>query len=74
MTQTKSCPQTLRIGAESEEVRYLQQQLNSNGYKLDTDAIFGEETQEAVKDFQAKNSLSVDGIVGPHTWHQLRAC
>lgn len=35
------------------------------------DGIFGPMTQEAVKEFQRSNNLTVDGIVGPKTWEKL---
>jgi peptidoglycan hydrolase-like protein with peptidoglycan-binding domain len=34
---------------------------------------FGPLTEQAVKDFQSGNSLTVDGVVGPQTWHALPA-
>ena len=52
-------------------VTELQKLLNNNGYSLDTDGIFGEKTQAAVKDYQGKNGLQVDGIVGSKTWGAL---
>src|SRR5690606_13453235 len=35
------------------------------------DGIFGPKTEDAVKKFQIMNNLSVDGIVGSHTWDKL---
>lgn len=35
------------------------------------DGIFGKLTEEAVREFQAKNNLKVDGIVGPATLVKL---
>ena len=32
------------------------------------DGIFGKKTEEAVKEFQERNGLKVDGIVDPKTW------
>ena len=52
-------------------LRYYKTLLNSNGYVLKTDGIFGERTLVAVKDYQGKNSLRVDGIVGPKTLAKL---
>ena len=41
--------------------------LQSLGYNIAADGIFGLKTYAAVRDFQAKNGLTVDGIVGPKT-------
>lgn len=35
------------------------------------DGIFGRLTEEAVKEFQKSNGLTVDGIVGNNTWRAL---
>lgn len=61
----------LSYGSQGSDVTELQKLLNQNGYKLDTDGIFGKQTQEAVKQYQQKNGLSVDGIVGNNTWGAL---
>ena len=58
-------------GSQGSDVKSLQEKLNSNGYKLDVDGIFGVKTQAAVKDYQKKNNLAVDGIVGTNTWGAL---
>lgn len=57
---------TLKIGSKGNEVKILQIRLN-----LIADGIFGPITQEAVKDFQKKNNLTTDGIVGSTTWAKL---
>ena len=58
-------------GSKGSEVTELQKLLNQNGYTLDTDGIFGTKTQSAVRDYQKKNNLAVDGIVGNNTWGAL---
>ncbi len=35
------------------------------------DGDFGPVTRDAVKAFQTKNGLTVDGLVGEETWNQL---
>ena len=69
-TQVKEMP-VLKNGSNSEVVKTLQKKLNAKGYKLTVDGIFGEKTLLAVKDFQNKNGLEVDGIVGKNTWAKL---
>lgn len=58
-------------GSRGEDVSELQRQLNNNGYNLEVDGVFGARTQEAVRDYQSKNGLAVDGIVGVNTWGAL---
>lgn len=62
---------TLRKGARGDNVTNLQQMLNKNGYNLAEDGVFGGKTLAAVRDYQSKNGLTVDGIVGNNTWGKL---
>ena len=59
---------TIRRGSKGSEVTLLQKMLN-----IQADGIFGPLTEEAVRDFQQKSRLVVDGIVGPKTWGALGA-
>ena len=61
----------LRKGARGESVKLVQTLLNSFGYELEVDGIFGRGTLNAVKDFQSKNGLAADGVVGPKTLAKL---
>ncbi|GAB6118829.1 hypothetical protein JCM16816_24260 [Thermoanaerobacter brockii subsp. lactiethylicus] len=61
----------LKLGSTGNGVKILQETLNIIGYSLVEDGQFGTRTQAAVKDFQSKNGLTVDGIVGPQTWQKL---
>lgn len=61
----------LSYGSQGEEVRKLQEALNSQGYGLSVDGIYGAKTQAAVRDYQSKNSLAVDGIAGVNTQGKL---
>ena len=61
----------ISYGSKGSDVTELQKLLNQNGYTLDVDGDFGEKTQAAVKDYQQKNNLDVDGIVGNNTWGAL---
>ena len=60
-------------GSKGSDVTELQRLLNNNGYNLSVDGDFGANTQAAVKDYQQKNGLAVDGIVGTNTWGALTA-
>lgn len=65
---------TLRIGDKGDEVRKLQDLLNSSlspSPKLVSDGVFGKNTLEAVKRYQAQKNLGIDGVVGPKTWKSL---
>lgn len=55
-------------GSVGEEVRKLQQKLKNWGYYTgEVDGIYGSKTEQAVRYFQRKNGLAVDGIAGPKT-------
>lgn len=57
-----------KYGSNSDEVRQIQQKLKNWGYYNGAvDGIFGSKTLNAVKLFQQKNGLTVDGVAGPKT-------
>jgi len=62
---------TLRYGSRGDEVKNLQNALNQAGYQLDVDGQYGQKTQAAVRDYQQKNGLAVDGVAGDNTWAAL---
>ncbi|MFT5875216.1 MAG: peptidoglycan hydrolase-like protein with peptidoglycan-binding domain [Clostridium sp.] len=68
-----SITRMLSSGSNGADVKHLQTVLNTVGYKLNADGIFGKLTVTAVKNYQEKNSLSVDGVVGPKTVASLNA-
>ena len=63
--------QTVSYGSTGQSVRQLQNALNKKGYKLDVDGVFGDKTRAAVRDYQKKNKLQLDGIAGNETWSHL---
>lgn len=64
--------QKLKLNDSNATVKYVQKRLWALGYyNGDWSGVFGSETWNAVKEFQANNSLKVDGIVGPTTWNTL---
>ena len=61
----------IAFGSTGGDVKQLQKLLNQEGYSLAEDGIYGKNTQAAVKDYQSKNNLTVDGITGSKTWASL---
>lgn len=67
-TENESVETLSKYGSRGEEVRQIQTKLKRWGYyKGNVDGIYGSQTLEAVRYFQRKNGLSVDGIAGPAT-------
>lgn len=62
---------TIRKGTRGDLVVQLQTLLAKDGSTLAIDGIFGPGTLNAVKAFQKRHGLVVDGIVGPKTWGEL---
>lgn len=62
---------TVKRGAKGNITRLIQERLNSVGFSLSTDGIFGSGTEDAVKVFQKNRGLKQDGIVGRNTWDWL---
>ncbi|WP_268934853.1 NlpC/P60 family protein [Sphingomonas sp. Leaf37] len=63
-------------GCRGQQVQMLQHLLNTSGRArppLDLDGVFGLRTEQAVRDYQGRNSLAVDGVVGRNTWTALGA-
>ncbi len=57
-----------KVGSKGSEVTKIQTNLKKWGYyEGSVDGIYGTATKEAVKYFQRKNGLSIDGIAGPKT-------
>ncbi|MBO4848261.1 MAG: peptidoglycan-binding protein [Clostridia bacterium] len=65
-------PFSLYIGSEGEDVRLYQEKLYDLGYLANQpNGIYGEATVRAVKRFQERNAIIVDGHVGPSTKEAL---
>jgi len=61
----------LKIGSKGSSVKQLQNLLNQRGYNLTADGVYGSNTMAAVKDFQKRNGLAVDGVAGELTLGSL---
>lgn len=61
-------PRTLYWGSQGDDVRTVQDKLlRWKYYDGQVDGIYGARTYRAVRRFQEKNGLNVDGVVGPST-------
>ena len=57
----------LRKGDTGATVKLLQHRLNILGWQLTEDGIWGVQTDSAVRGYQYRAGLTVDGVVGPKT-------
>ena len=63
-----------RLGSNGGEVARIQTRLSALGfYRGPLDGVFGGATAAAVKAFQQRETLRIDGEVGPLTWRALFA-
>ncbi|MDK2888580.1 N-acetylmuramoyl-L-alanine amidase [Desulfofundulus australicus DSM 11792] len=70
--QTHAQERILYWGLSGEDVIRVQQRLKEWGYyNGPVDGFYGNETQQAVVNFQLNNGLVPDGTVGPETWAAL---
>ena len=61
-----------KYGSQGEEVKQIQTKLKRWGYYNGSiDGVFGSKTLSAVKAFQRKNGLTVDGIAGTKTLNAM---
>ena len=64
----------IRRGDEGPDIGDVQQRLVALGERIEADELggrFGDSTDAAVRAFQARRDLRVDGLVGPDTWNHL---
>ncbi len=55
-------------------VRRAQSRLTAAGFDTGgVDGVFGPQTESGVRALQQATGVTVDGIVGPHTWQQIDA-
>ncbi len=52
---------------QGDDVLKLQKALVKEGFSIQVDGIFGKATEDAVKKFQQRQDLTVDGVVGAQT-------
>ena len=61
----------LRKGDKVQACKTLQACLDVFGYGLAIDGSFGGKTDAALRDFQKKHGLTVDGVCGKNSWNAL---
>ena len=70
---------TIKNSSKGTQVKYLQQDLNYLGYKgadgkkLTVDGITGKNVVYAIKQFQKKYKLTVDGVYGDKSYTKMKA-
>ncbi|MDP8965314.1 MAG: peptidoglycan-binding protein [Cyanobacteriota bacterium] len=64
---SESSKDTIKIGDRGEAVTVVQKRLAEIGIRSGEEGVFDEATQEAVRQFQQGQGLTVDGIVGQQT-------
>jgi len=63
----------IRQGSRGNYVCIAQDDLNTLGYRTGgLDGVYGAQTVDAVKRYQASRGLAADGIVGCNTWRSLQ--
>jgi N-acetylmuramoyl-L-alanine amidase len=70
---TMGSMRTIGPGSHGDDVRDVQARLAAMGYHIEPEEIgrFGSTTAQAVREFQQRRQLLVDGLVGPDTWEEL---
>ena len=67
-----SARRLLYWGSRNDDVIILQRRLRQwDYYDGPISGVFGEQTYQAVRRFQSRNGLRVDGVVGSETWGAL---
>lgn len=70
-TNTYNACINVRKGAEGNITWLIQSMLICKLFNINADGIFGPATESAVREFQKRNGLSQDGIVGKNTFNKL---
>ena len=70
-TNTYNACINVRRGAEGNITWLIQSMLICKLFNINADGIFGPATESAIREFQKRNGLSQDGIVGKNTFNKL---
>jgi hypothetical protein len=63
---------TISSGSKGDGVKWVQWELNQDGFKIDIDGNCGAITDKAIRDYQEKHGLEIDGKVGAKTRQSMR--
>lgn len=63
--------QDIHLGAESEDVKRLQEWLTFSGFCVEVDRCFGRETEKSLRDYQLSKGLTVTGYLNEETHFAL---
>lgn len=51
-----------------DDLRRWQERMRGRGWDIGADGLYGPNTEEVCRKFQAEKRLTVDGLIGPNTW------
>ncbi|MFH1621683.1 MAG: peptidoglycan-binding domain-containing protein [Candidatus Omnitrophota bacterium] len=72
ITTSAQVTKARKIAIENPSNKDIQTALKNAGlYKGEIDGKIGAKTRDAIMEFQKKNDLKVDGVVGKNTWELL---
>lgn len=54
---------------QGSDVSRWQMRMRNRGWPITVDGIYGSESDRICRQFQGEKGLTVDGVVGPETWH-----
>jgi hypothetical protein len=61
----------LEIGSHGPNVEKLTEHLKARGWRITPTSHYSKPVADVVRAFQSEKDLTVDGIVGPVTWHAI---
>lgn len=70
-TKSKAAAINVRKSAKGNITYLIQAMLICHSFDIEADSIFGQTTENAVKEFQSRNGLTADGICGKNTFYAL---
>ena len=69
--KTKKACINVSKGANGNITWLIQAMLVYHSFDIDVDGIFGDKTEKAIREFQRRNNIAIDGICGKNTFEKL---